>query len=231
MMGRFRAVILSALVVVGLANQAAAESQLHILAMGDSLMASHRISGRAISNALGKALGVKVTDRSVMGARHIYKLPITGSLGLKIARQYRKGNWDWIVMNGGGNDLWFGCGCNRCDRKMDRLISENGKSGEIPKLLNKLRKTGAKIAYVGYLRSPGVNSPIENCKDEGDELERRIGDFAQKVDGVYFVSLADLVPYGDTSFHGADMIHPSRKASSAIGRRVAQTILQAERKN
>ncbi|MDG1531227.1 MAG: hypothetical protein P8Q99_07715 [Paracoccaceae bacterium] len=47
---------------------------------------------------------------------------------------------------------------------------------------------------------------------------------ASKDEGVFHVSLADLVPHGDRSFHGADMVHPSIKASRAIGLRVADVI-------
>lgn len=206
------------------ATQSAADNHLRIFAMGDSLMAAHRISGRSISGSIGDELGVKVKDRSVLGARIIYKLPLSGSLGLNIGKQFRRGDWDWVVVNGGGNDLWLGCGCRSCERKMNKLIARDGSKGAIPKMLRKLRQTGAKVVYVGYLRSPGVGSPIEQCKDEGDELESRIQAFADTDEGVYFQSLADLVPFGDRSYHGADMIHPSLKASREIGQMVAQTI-------
>nr|WP_309502463.1 SGNH/GDSL hydrolase family protein [uncultured Roseovarius sp.] len=205
-----------------------ADGPLRILVMGDSMMASHRVSRRAVSHAIARALRAKVTDQSVMGARIIYRLPITGSLGLNIGRQYREGDWDWIVLNGGGNDLWLGCGCSRCHRRMNQLISEKGNAGEIAKLIVKLRRTGAKVAYVGYLRSPGAGSPIEHCRDDGDELERRLKRLAALVDGFYYVSIADMVPHGDLSFHAVDMIHPSLKGSRAIGQRVAATIKAVE---
>lgn len=192
-------------------------------------MASHRISSRSISGSIGRSLGVKVTDRSIVGARMIYKLPITGMLGLNIGKQFRKGKWDWVVLSGGGNDLWLGCGCSRCDRKMNKLIDQSGSKGTIPKLVSKIRKTGARVVYVGYLRSPGVGSPIEHCRDEGDELERRLGLLAAKDDGMEFLSLADLVPSGDRSYHAIDMIHPSLKASAEIGRMVARIIATKEK--
>lgn len=195
-----------------------------ILTMGDSLLASHSISGRAVSNAVEKMLGEQVIDRSVSGARIIYRLPITGAMGLKIAKQYRIGKWDWIILNGGGNDIWFGCGCHKCERKINRLISGNGRGGEIPRLVSKLRRTGARVIYVGYLRSPGVGSPIESCRDDGDELERRIDAMADSDKGVYFLSLAKMVPFGDRSYHGFDMVHPSLKASREIGKRIADII-------
>ncbi len=195
-----------------------------ILAMGDSLLAAHKISGRSIADAVEKKLGEPVKNRSVLAARILYKLPISGSLGLSIPKQFRSGNWDWVILNGGGNDLWLGCGCTFCDRKINKLIAKDGQGGKIPKLVAKLRKTGAQVIYVGYLRSPGVGSIIDHCKNEGDELERRIDAFAKQDDGFYFLSLADLVPNGDRSYHGADMIHPSLKASKVIGGLVAEII-------
>jgi hypothetical protein len=201
-----------------------ADTPPRILAMGDSLLAAHSISNRNVSAIVEKTLGEPVSDRSVLGARIIYNLPITGALGMKIGKQYRSGNWDWVILNGGGNDLWLGCGCVACTRKINKLLSTDGKNGAIAKLVADLRTKGARVIYVGYLRSPGVGSPIEHCKDEGDELEHRIDAMAQLDDGVYFLSLADLVPFGDTSFHGADMIHPSLKASAEIGKRIAAII-------
>lgn len=192
--------------------------------MGDSLMAFNAFSGRSVADSIEVSLGEQVIDRSVMGARVLYALPISGSLGMKIAKQYTAGNWDWIVLNGGGNDLWLGCGCNRCDRKINRMVSANGQFGEIPNLVSQLRSTGARVIYVGYLRSPGLGSPIEHCRKYGDEFEGRISRMAAARDGVYFLSLADLVPFGDRSFHAMDMIHPSVKASTEIGARVANII-------
>ncbi len=225
-------IFLKAIAILALAWAGAAaagqQGQPRILFMGDSLLAAHAISGRAVSDATAETLGEPVRDRSVVGARILYRLPISGALGLNIGKQYRAGPWQWVVLNGGGNDLWLGCGCARCARRMDKLISADGTGGRIPALVARLRATGARVIWLGYLRSPGVNSPIEECRDEGDELEARLAAMAARDPGTYFLSLADLVPYGDRSYHMADMIHPSLKASREIGRMVARLIRAAE---
>ena len=195
-----------------------------VLAIGDSLMAAHSISGRSVAGQLRRLLRLDVTDRSVVGARMIYKLPISGAMGLSIPAQFRGDGWDWVVMTGGGNDLWLGCGCNRCERRMDRLIAPDGSKGEIPKLMARALKSGAQVIYVGYLRSPGIITPIESCKDEGDELEARVAQLAERVEGIHYLSLQDLVPSGDTSYLAIDGIHPSLKASRAIAERVASLL-------
>jgi hypothetical protein len=74
-----------------------------------------------------------------------------------------------------------------------------------------------------------MGSPIEHCRDEGNELESRIARFARSREGVYFLSLRDLVPPGDRSFHAPDMIHPSRKASDRIARSVYEIIQRYEK--
>nr|WP_322867778.1 SGNH/GDSL hydrolase family protein [Aquicoccus sp. G2-2]MEA1115105.1 SGNH/GDSL hydrolase family protein [Aquicoccus sp. G2-2] len=106
-----------------------------ILIMGDSLLASHSISGRSIGDVLERLLHEPVKDRSVVGARMLYFLPVTGALGLSIPKQWRKAKWDWVILNGGGNDLWLGCGCqdHDCDHKMNRLIAKSGRRGRFPR--------------------------------------------------------------------------------------------------
>ncbi|PIE13287.1 MAG: GDSL family lipase [Rhodobacterales bacterium] len=192
--------------------------------MGDSLMAWHRATLRSISHSVARNLGEPVENRAISGARLIYKLPVSGAMGLRISRQYSSGDWDWVVLTGGGNDLWMGCGCNRCDRRLNKMLTPNGRGGELAKLVTRIRKSGAQVIYVGYLRSPGVDSMIEHCRDDGDEFERRVARLAAQVDGMHFLSIADMVPYGDRSFHSVDMIHPSYKASQLIGQRIAALI-------
>ncbi len=200
-----------------------------ILVIGDSLMAWHKGSKRSIGDMLGKSLKEPVANRAVGGARIIYNLPLTGAIGMNIGKQFRGKPWDWVVLSGGGNDLWFGCGCNKCDRRIDRMVSKDGKRGEVVNLVGRIRQTGAKVIMVGYLRSPGVGSVIESCKDDGDAYEARLKTMAKRYKGVYFLSNAKLVPHGDRSYHGADMIHPSRKGSAAIGVRLAQMIRKLDR--
>lgn len=202
-----------------------------ILAIGDSLMAWHSVSGASIAHVVGKELNEPVSHRAIGGAKIIHALPVSGAFGLKIASQFPTGGSakDWVIMTGGGNDLFLGCGCNKCERRIQRMIDAKGQSGEIPKLIAKIRKTGARVVYVGYLRSPGVDSVIDVCLPYGNELETRIATMASRDNGVFFVSLEGLTKHGDRSMHGVDMIHPSRKASKLIGKRVASVIKKADK--
>jgi lysophospholipase L1-like esterase len=220
--------LMGTILILAQTAPASARDQMNILVMGDSFMTSNGSHGNAVPNVLARNLGptAKVKSRAVTGARYGYKMPITGALGFNISKQYRDDNWDYVVMNGGGNDLWLGCGCMRCHKRLNKLISPDGTKGQIPTAVHRARSTGAKVIYVGYLRSPGLGSPIEHCKKVGKALEARIAVMAKQDPGVSFVSLADMVPHGDSSFHGADMIHPSKKGSAAATNRIVAAIRQ-----
>ncbi|MEM9349796.1 MAG: SGNH/GDSL hydrolase family protein [Pseudomonadota bacterium] len=196
---------------------AQSEDDPRIQLLGDSLMATHMLTGRAIPNVLARTLDEKVDNNA-----------LTGAMIRGISLQYEPGELDWVVLNGGGNDLWLGCGCNECTERMAKVISEDGASGRLPDLVSRIRADGARVLYVGYLRSPGFGSPIEHCRDDGDEMERRIVLMARAMEGVWFLSNKELVPSGDKSFHAFDRIHPSPKGSRAIGRRIASAIRQLD---
>lgn len=215
---------LTALVLAGCGETVMRDAQPRILLLGDSLMATHGMSGNSVSHAMERQLGEPVIDRSVSGARFLYALPISGAAGLNITKQYREGDWDWVVLNGGGNDILFGCGCGPCRGRIDRLISEDGKRGVIPGFVSKVRQRGAQVIFVGYMRTPGVASPIEHCVDEGREMDRRVARLAALDRGVHFLGLEDLVPEGDRSYHAIDLVHPSAKGAHAIGQRIASMI-------
>ena len=196
-----------------------------ILVMGDSMMAWNRPVGGQVARALSARLGQGVDDRSVIGARHFYPLPATGAAGLRISAQARGGPYDWVVLNGGGNDLLFSCGCGACTNTMNQLVSEDGSTGAIPTLVAQLRASGARVIHTGYMRTKGVRSIVRGCRPLGDELERRLARMAARDPGVWFVNLANLVEVeGDTSLHSGDLVHPSVKGSARIAERVAKVI-------
>lgn len=195
-----------------------------ILMMGDSMMAANRTSGRSVGVALERRLGETVIDRSTYAARMFYALPLTGAAGLSIPAQYQKGEWDWVVMNGGGNDLIFGCACGYCSTMVDRLISKDGTAGRIPEVIRRAQSSGAKVVYSGYLRNPGLFTPVRPCRVFGDELDRRLARLDARDPNFIFVPMSDLVPEGDPSLHQQDLMHPSPKGSAAIAARIAAAI-------
>ncbi|MEM9854070.1 MAG: SGNH/GDSL hydrolase family protein [Pseudomonadota bacterium] len=214
---RFILLFIYLLLPTGISAQSGPKVQI----IGDSLMATHVLTGRAIPNVLAKELGVSVDNNAALGATI-----------RRIVTQYEPpktpGALDWVVINGGGNDLWLGCGCSKCAARLAQIISPDGARGALPDLIAKIRADGARVLYVGYLRSPGFGSPIEHCRDDGDELERRAAQMAAQMNGVWLISNAEIVPFGDRSFHAFDRIHPSVKGSRVIGKRIASAIRQLD---
>lgn len=200
------------------------DSQVRILAIGDSLMAWNSVFGSSIPQVIEKELKEPVIDRSVSGARILTRDFNPNKKGFAVPYQYEPGNWDWVVITGGGNDLLFGCGCGRCDKVLNQLISKDGMTGQIPDLFRRIRGDGARVLYSGYLRSPKLLTPIEHCKNDGDELEARIARLAGQEEGIVFASMAHIVPPGGLSYFAPDLIHPSRKSSRLIGERLARII-------
>jgi acyl-CoA thioesterase I len=221
---RNRIFMLALFLLLGCGETVDGKTDARILLLGDSMMASNRGSGQSVANVIEAELGEEVIDRSVMGARYFYALPISGKAGLRLTEQYRQGNWDWVVLNGGGNDLLLGCGCGKCDAILDRLVSKDGRSGAIPKFVAQIRKGGAKVIYAGYLRSPGSSTPIKACRAAGNELDSRLAKMARSYAGVTVLPMSNLVPNGDGSFHQPDLIHPSAKGSRGIGARIARVL-------
>lgn len=208
-------VVLCSLVLLGCQEQVNVSRNTNILSVGDSLMAWNSVYGQSIPHVIEEMRGEKIVDRSVVGAL------MSPSEGETIPEQYVPGDWDWVIVNGGGNDLMFGCGCRRCGRVMDKMVSSDGQSGIIPDLLRRARDDGAKVLYFGYLRSPGLASPIEACKEEGDAMDARIAVLAKTEPDIHFVSMADIVPKGKLGYFSLDFVHPSVKSSRAVGKKIA----------
>ncbi len=199
-----------------------------ILTIGDSVMTWNTLSGQSIPQTLAHELGEMVMSRAVPGAK--ISLSRRTLIGMSIPGQFINQRWDTVVMNGGGNDLLQGCGCNRCDNVLDMLISADGKRGKIPALVKYgVLPVSNNAVFVGYLRTPGTVSVVEGCADEAAELEKRLQRLDRAEPRFRFVSVSDIVPDGSSEYHSIDTFHPSVKGSKAIAQRVAGVIQQMRR--
>lgn len=200
-----------------------------ILAMGDSVMAWNGASGNAIPDALGSALDRDVVSKAVPGAQFDNSSRLAGAVGFDIQRQFPGGQWNWIVLNGGANDLNSDCGCGACGPTVDQLIGAGGMNGSIPAYLERLRgQSGARILWMGYYAGNGRGS-FEGCRDHLVRIEERIARFADARDWMFFVDSEDAIDRNDPTLFASDNTHPSTKASALIGMQLAQAITQAGR--
>ncbi|MBT0955915.1 SGNH/GDSL hydrolase family protein [Alphaproteobacteria bacterium KMM 3653] len=190
-----------------------------VMVIGDSILAWN---GGLAPEVMGEALGRRVLDRSRSGAR------VSGAGGYgfvpEIAAQYRGEAVAWVVMDGGGNDLLGECGCDGCDPVLDGLISADGRSGEIARIVERIRAGGARVLLVGYYPVSDRGGPFEECRDELAVLAERMGRLAALREGVSFASLGEVIGASDLEFYGPDRVHPTEAGSRLIGRFLAEQI-------
>ena len=194
-----------------------------VLVIGDSVLRWGRLSGDDVGSALSRALGAPVESRAVLGAR-VSSPDGGGLLGPDISRQDVSGSFDWIVTNGGANDLAAECGCGACGGTLDALIAPNGLSGEIPSFVARLRSTGARVIYVSYYGPSGRGGAFDACEGELMELADRAEAMAAAMDGVIHVPTARLISRADPSDYASDDVHPSASGARDIAGAVAAVI-------
>jgi lysophospholipase L1-like esterase len=187
-----------------------------ILLIGDSVMAWNRLSGADIGRAIETELDRDVVNRAALGAR-------VRAGARSIPDQLSAGPWNWVVINGGANDLGLSCGCTRCDGEIDLLISADATTGAIPDLIARARAQGAQVLWMGYYQAPDSRS-FKGCRPGLVEIERRIARHAATRDGVFFLDAEDVMDPTNPGLLAWDRTHPSVAGSAVIGRYLAGVI-------
>lgn len=212
---------LIAFLSAGWPSQATAE-QRRVLVVGDSLLDWHRIRGTSIPQVLARQTGWDVTNRAATGAK-MYLTGAETNPRSVIPTQFKDGDWDFVLINGGANDLLTKCGCRRCNKVISGLISKDGKSGIIPDLVRRAQGTGAKVVMVGYIGNPRSNL-FSGCKDDVLEMVRRQKILAKRSRGVSYFSTREVVEINKRSSFSLDGFHPSQKSTRRIGAYLAAAL-------
>lgn len=213
-----RALMLTLLVGCG----PAVDPEGNIVAVGDSIFEWNADTGRSIPEVIAEARGQEVDNRAISGA-----MVLEGRDN--IPGQLVGSGWDWLVMDGGGNDLNDLCGCGGCDSVLDALVSADGASGAVPDLVIPTAASGTRVAIVGYAGLPdGAEFGFSECGEELEALSARYAALADATDGVIFVDARDVVTGDDAEMFDEDLVHPSVAGSEAIGLYVAAAMTAAE---
>lgn len=199
-----------------------------ILVIGDSVMWWGLDDAASVSHGISAETGEAVVNLAIPGARISHPDPEATRQGLDIRSQYRPGAWDWVVVEGGANDLGDEGGQRGCQTVLDELVSADGRDGEIPGLVASIRASGAHVVAMGYYELPEFGEPDGYCGDVFPVLSERIAAMAARDPGIVFVSMADVVDPGDRAAYDSDAVHPSAASSLAIGRLVGAAIAEAE---
>ena len=193
-----------------------------IQVVGDSVFGSDADGCASIAGFMSMKLEVKVTDHAIPGAT------VIGEDG--IPSQYVSGDWEWTVIDGGGNDAMAYCSegdDDECDEKLDEIMTDDNK-GLIPNLINKAKNDGSQVIILGYYSVP-KGSEFEDLVLEIEILNDRYKEFAEANDDVYFISLKDVMtPETTPIYYSDDLVHPSEEGHKAIGEYIADFIVSTE---
>lgn len=184
-----------------------------VVVAGDSVMAWNRVEGASVAAGLSERLGEPVGDVSLPFAR------ITGGRGdLNIPSQLAGVETDWVVLNGGANDLGLSCG-DETTAAMERLVSADGTRGAIPALVADLRSRGSRVLWADYYTSPRYAGTA--CVPIYAEMEARLRRMAGADPGVLLVDMGDVLPSSDLALFAGDRMHPSAAGSARIASLIA----------
>ncbi len=189
----------------------------NIQVIGDSIFGSDADGCASIAGFMSLRMNLRVTDNAVPGST------VTGSGG--IPSQYVSGDWEWTVVDGGGNDLIENCVDEDCEETLDAIMSDDeANTGLMPDLVSQIKADGSEVIIVGYYSVP-EGSEFEAVSLELDILMDRYSEFAENNDGVYFLNLREMMSPEDTpEYYSEDLVHPSEEGHEAIGNHIADFI-------
>ncbi|SFR48158.1 SGNH/GDSL hydrolase family protein [Litoreibacter janthinus] len=224
----FRQQLMAACLVLAASIPSYAQGKEDILVIGDSMLEWQSIRGASIPQVLQKRTRRSVENRAASGAK-LYLTGATGKARSVIPTQYTKGDWNWVVVNGGANDLLAKCGCNQCDGVLDRLITKDAKAGVLPDLAAQIRKDGPKVILLAYYQGNKRPNLFSRCEQVVKELTERQRRLAERMKGVEFVRTKAAIDPSNRSHFALDGIHLSRKGTRRVGALLAKALEQLEK--
>lgn len=199
-----------------------------ILAIGDSVMAWN--GDRGIPEAVQTTLGRPVVDHARSGAQLTNPNGLAGAVGFDISRQFGGGQWDWVILTGGGNDLRGVCKTGGEKAVLDGLIDDR-LTGDIPRLIARIRATDAKVGFVGYYDGAEAGATgFTPCQSAFDTINARMTRLAADDPGLLFFDAGTVIDAADQGLYADDLIHPSQRGATLIGRGLARAMLAFERR-
>lgn len=191
--------------------------EVRLFAVGDSILAWNRRAGQDIPAIVSRATGLPVFNNAISGAEFVGRFAVPN--------QYIAGDWDWLIVDGGGNDLTGQCGTPAAsDAVLDRLIDNDDLSGAYTQFLAPLTAQGTRVVLMGYMPISVAGGPFAPCRAALDDLRDRQMRLAASMAGVYFVDTRSVVKPDNLAAYDDDLVHPSPLGGRLIGRQIADVI-------
>lgn len=167
-----------------------------ILALGDSVLAYHTALCQSAPHHGGVEAERYVENRAITGSR----MSSDNDSPFDIPNRYLEGGaWEFVVIDGGANDLYAECGCGvpdgdpipDCSAVIDEIVDPPGQSGEMVDMLDTIRAdpaNDATMVLMGYYTLPDdAGSDWDSCNDALAELSARYQIVADAAPDVEFV--------------------------------------------
>lgn len=186
-----------------------------LLAIGDSVI-EWNIGHGSVPENIGKIMGVSVYNAAISGSM------MTTGEDWSIPNQFIEQDWEWVIMDGGANDLNELCSCGPCESVQMNLANETAR------LVERIRETGSNVVIWGYY---GISSEAEefgNCNESIEQLSEMQRLLAVETDGVIWVNGKEEIDGTDLSYYDDDLIHPSLKGGEAIAQQIVNAIQSYE---
>lgn len=201
------------------------------LGLGDSIVSLYAPQCLGVMACAGLELGRYIEDHSTGGDR--LTSPVDG---VDIMHQYTHGPWEWVIMNGGGNDLVQECGCKfeghdprACEDVLDSLAVPAAGTGDLFQFIDMVKadtNDTASILIIGYYEFPESSAENrDNCNPYVLELALRYRQTAEQYEDVFFLDTREVMDFDmHPEFFTLDHDHPSYEGAEAIGGMVADLI-------
>ncbi|PTX55755.1 lysophospholipase L1-like esterase [Litoreibacter ponti] len=219
--------LLLSLALLGMS--ASAQAKQDILVIGDSMLEWQKIFNASIPDVLARETERAVDNRAASGAKFYLSGAGTNPRSV-IPAQYEAGDWNWVLVNGGANDLLTKCGCRKCDAVLDRLISRDGQRGIVPDLVRKIRADGPRVMMVAYYEGNARRNLFSRCAAPLREMVQRQLKLARAERGIEMVRIKSAINPKNRSHFAIDGIHLSRKGTNRVGILLARTLEMLEKR-
>jgi acyl-CoA thioesterase I len=194
-----------------------------LLAVGDSVFDYNTENGESIPEVAASKLGIAVQNNAIGGSH------LSSNNGESITETYEPGDWSWVLVDGGANDLNDECSCGDCEVLLDELISPDSTGGIMSEFVDQIQGDGHPVALMGYYMLPeGAEYGFANCVDTIIELNSRYTALAEQVEGVYYIDAGEVITPDQSELYDTDNVHPSVEGSRVLGEFIAEQILSFE---
>lgn len=189
-----------------------------LYAVGDSILEWHLGDG-SIPEVMAETLGLPMYNAAVSGSHFL------DGEGEAIPEQFTAGSWQWLLVDGGGNDVNDRCECGDCDDVLDAIISADGSAGALPDFAGEVAASGTEVLIMGYYGLPdGAEFGFDRCGEELEALSLRQSALAASSDRIHFADAREVADGTDEAMYDSDLVHPSIEGSAAVGRFLAEFI-------